>query len=117
MILFIEPISKNTGMYVPAYPLPVMEIASYVKFNLPDIKIKVISIPMEYGLPLSKKGKKQLEQEFFKDLTKIKPKGIGISCTAISQAEEVIDLCNLIKAFDPNIFGLLKIISSKETNL
>ena len=28
MILFIEPISKNTGMYVPAYPLPLLEIGS-----------------------------------------------------------------------------------------
>lgn len=56
MILFLEPISKNTEMYVPAYPLPVMEIASYVKFNLPDIEIKVISIPMDYGLLLGKKG-------------------------------------------------------------
>jgi len=107
MILFIEPISKNTGMYVPAYPLPVMEIASYVKFNLPDVEIKVISIPMDYGLPLSKKGKEQIEKEFLKDLSKIKPKGIGISCTAISQAEEVINLCNLIKVFDPNIFIFL----------
>ena len=107
MILFIEPVSKNTGMYVPAYPLPVMEIASYVKFNLPHVEIEVISIPMDYGLPLSKKGKEQIEQEFFKDLAKIKPKGIGISCTAISQAEEVINLCNLIRAFDPNIFIFL----------
>ncbi|MGA9175854.1 MAG: radical SAM protein [Desulfobacterales bacterium] len=107
MILFIEPISKNTGMYVPAYPLPVMEIASYVKFNLPDAEIKVISIPMDYGLPLSKKGKEQIDKEFLKDLSKIRPKGVGISCTAISQAEEVISLCNLIKNFDPNIFIFL----------
>ena len=107
MILFIEPISKNMGMYVPAYPLPVMEVASYVKFNLPDVEIKVISIPMDYGLPLGKKGKEQIEKEFFEDLSKIKPKGIGISCTAISQAEEVINLCNLIRAYDPNIFIFL----------
>ena len=107
MFLFIEPISKNTGMYVPAYPLPVMEVASYVKFNLPEVAIKVISIPMDYGLPLGKKGKEQIEKEFLKDLSKIKPKGVGISCTAISQAEEVIDLCNLIKVFDPNIFIFL----------
>ena len=107
MILFVEPISRNTGMYVPAYPLPVMEVASYVKFNLPDVEIKVISIPMDYGLPLGKKGKEQIEKEFLKDLSKIKPKGVGISCTAISQAEEVINLCNLIKVFDPNIFIFL----------
>jgi radical SAM superfamily enzyme YgiQ (UPF0313 family) len=107
MILFIEPISKNTGMYVPAYPLPVMEVASYVKFNLSDVEIKVLSIPMDYGLPLDKKGKEQIEKEFLEDLSKIKPKGIGISCTAISQAEEVINLCNLIKEFNPNIFIFL----------
>jgi B12 binding domain/Radical SAM superfamily len=107
MILFIEPISKNTGMYVPAYPLPVMEVASYVKFNLPDVEIKVLSIPMDYGLPLGKKGKEQIEKEFLEDLSKMKPKGIGISCTAISQAEEVINLCNLIKASNPNIFIFL----------
>jgi hypothetical protein len=43
-------------MYVPAYPLPVMEIAGKVKFNLQDVEIKVISIPMDYDLPLGKKG-------------------------------------------------------------
>ena len=48
-----------------------------------------------------------IEKEFLKDLSKIKPKGVGISCTAISQAEEVINLCNLIKVFDPNIFIFL----------
>ena len=107
MILFIEPFSKNIGMYVPAYPLPIMEIASFVKFNIPEVKIKVISIPMDYGLPLSKNGKTQIYREFIRDLSQLKPKGVGISCTAISQAEEVIDLCNLIKAFDPNIFIFL----------
>jgi len=107
MILFIEPISKNTGMYVPAYPLPVMEIASFVKFNLPDVDIKVVSMAMDYGLPLSKNGKEEILKQFFNDLSKINPKGIGISCTAISQAEEVINLCDLIKAYDPNIFIFL----------
>ena len=63
-------------MYVPAYPLPVMEVASYVKFNLPDVEIKVISIPMDYGLPLNKNGKKQIEKEFLEDLSKIIPKGM-----------------------------------------
>ena len=78
MFLFIEPISKNTGMYVPAYPLPVMEVASYVKFNLPDLEIKVISIPMDYGLSLGKKGKEQIEKEFLNDLSQIRPKVVGI---------------------------------------
>jgi radical SAM superfamily enzyme YgiQ (UPF0313 family) len=107
MVLFIEPISKNTGMYVPAYPLPVMEIASFVKLNLPNVDIKVVSMAMDYGLPLSKKGKEQILKDFFKDLSKINPKGIGISCTAISQAEEVLYLCDRIKAYDPNIFIFL----------
>jgi radical SAM superfamily enzyme YgiQ (UPF0313 family) len=107
MFLFIEPISKNTGMYVPAYPLPILEITSFIKINRPDIEIKVISVPMDYGLPLNKDGKEQISREFFKDLAKLKPKGIGISCTAISQAEEVIDICNLIKSLDPDIFIFL----------
>ena len=107
MFLFIEPISKNTGMYVPAYPLPILEISSFIKINRPDIEIKVISVPMDYGLPLNKEGKEQISREFIKDLAKLKPKGVGISCTAISQAEEVIDLCNLIKVFDPDIFIFL----------
>ena len=76
MILFIEPISKNTGMYVPAYPLPIMEIASFVKFNIPKANIKVISIPMDYGLPLSKNGKEQIYQEFMKDFSQLKPEGV-----------------------------------------
>ncbi len=107
MFLFIEPISKNTGMYVPAYPLPILEISSFIKINRPDIEIKVISVAMDYGLPLNKEGKEQISREFIKDLAKLKPKGVGISCTAISQAEEVIDLCNLIKVFDPDIFIFL----------
>jgi len=107
MFLFVEPISKNTGMYVPAYPLSILEIASFVKFNLPEVEIRVTSLPMDYGLPLTKDGKEQIFREFLKDLSGIKPKGIGISCTAISQAEEVINLCGLIKALDPDIFILL----------
>jgi len=107
MFLFIEPISKNTGLYVPAYPLPILEISSFIKINRPDIDIKVISIPMDYGVPLNKEGKAQIFREFLKDLAKIKPKGIGISCTAISQAEEVIEICNLIKRLDSDIFIFL----------
>ncbi len=107
MILFIEPFSKNIGMYVPAYPLPIMEIASFVKSNIPDVEIKVTSIPMDYGLPLTKDGKEQVYKEFLKDLSTIKPKGVGISCTAISQAEEVVNLCDLIKAHHPDIFIFL----------
>ncbi|MBW2004686.1 MAG: radical SAM protein [Deltaproteobacteria bacterium] len=107
MILLIEPISKNIGMYVPAYPLPIMEIASFVKFNIPELEISIISIPMDYGLPFTQEGKRQIYKEVLKDLSEIKPSGIGISCTAIAQAEEVIHLCELIKDFDPNIFIFL----------
>jgi len=103
LILLIEPISKNIGMYVPAYPLSIMEIASFVKLNAPEVEIGVISISVDYGLPLTQDGKKQIYREFLKDISEIKPKGIGISCTAISQAEEAIHLCELIKEYDPNI--------------
>ena len=107
MILFIEPISKNTGMYVPAYPLSIMEIASFVKSNIPQIEIGIISISVDYGLPLTQEGKEQVYGELLKDISEIKPNGIGISCTAIAQAEESIHLCELIKEYDPNIFIFL----------
>jgi len=94
-------------MYVPAYPLSIMEIASFVKFNLPEIEIEIISIPVDYGLPLAQEGKEQIYKELLRDISETKPKGIGISCTAISQAEEVIYLCELIKQHDPNIFIFL----------
>jgi len=104
LILFIEPISKNIDMYVPAYPLPILEIASYIKTNLPEIKIEIVSIPVDYGLPLTKEGKEKIYRQLLKDIPQIKPRGVGISCTAIAQAEEVIRLCELIKAQDPDIF-------------
>jgi pyruvate-formate lyase-activating enzyme len=107
VILFIEPISKNIGMYVPAYPLPLMEIGSFVKSNRPESDIGVISIPVDYGLPLTQEGKEQINQRLLKDISEMKPKGVGISCTAISQAEEMIQLCELIKGYDPDIFIFL----------
>jgi B12 binding domain/Radical SAM superfamily len=91
-------------MYVPAYPLPIMEIASFVKFNRPELEIRIISLPVDYGLPLTQAGKEQVYQALLKDLSDMKPKGIGISCTAISQAEEAIQLCELIKGYNPDIF-------------
>lgn len=94
-------------MYVPAYPLPIMEIASFVKSNIPEANIKVISIPMDYGLPLNKNGKEQIYKEFMKDFSQLEPEAVGISCTAISQAEEVIDLCNRIKAYCSDTFIFL----------
>jgi hypothetical protein len=94
-------------MYVPAYPLPLMEIASFVKFNKPESDIGIISIPVDYGLPLTPEGKEQINQRLLKDISEMKPKGVGISCTAISQAEETIKLCELIKGHDPDIFIFL----------
>jgi radical SAM superfamily enzyme YgiQ (UPF0313 family) len=91
-------------MYVPAYPLPLMEIASFVKSNMPQEEFKVISMPVDYGLPLTQEGKERIYGEFLKDLSHMNPKGVGISCTAIAQAEEVIYLSELIKEYDPDIF-------------
>ena len=107
MILFIEPISKNIGMYVPAYPLPSMEIASFVKSNLPETEIGIISVPVDYGLPLNIQGKDKVYRSLLREIAQIRPKGIGISCTAIAQAEEAIQLCELIKVEDPDIFLFL----------
>ena len=103
MILFIEPISKNIGMYVPAYPLPLMEIASYVKHNRPETDIEIISIPVDYGLPLDKAGKEMLYRKLLDDIADLKPEAVGISCTAIAQAGEVVYLCEKIKSLDPDI--------------
>jgi B12 binding domain/Radical SAM superfamily len=94
-------------MYVPAYPLPILELASFVKSKLPKAQLEVVSVPVDYGLPINKSGKEKLFKTFFQDLSEIKPKGVGISCTAISQAEETIELCEKIKAFDQNIFVFL----------
>ncbi len=107
MILLIEPISKNIGMYVPAYPLPLLEIASYVKDKRPATEINVISLPMDYGLPLTVEGKEKIYSELLRDISSIKPRAVGISCTAISQAEETIHLCELIKESHPEIFIFL----------
>lgn len=107
MILLIEPISKNIGMYVPAYPLPLLEIAGYVKKMRPGTDIRVISIPMDYGLPLNQDGKEKIYERLLKDISMYKPVGIGISCTAISQAEESINLCERIKKQNPEMFLFL----------
>jgi pyruvate-formate lyase-activating enzyme len=94
-------------MYVPAYSLPLVEIAAFVKSKLPKVDIRIISMPMDYGLPLSREGRDKIYQELLEDISEMKPRGIGISCTAVSQAEEVINLCNLIKIHDPDIFIFL----------
>lgn len=107
MILFVEPVSKNVDLYVPAYPLPLMELASFSKSIMPKSNIEVISMSVDYGLPLSKGGKEQIYKEFLKDLAAMKPKAVGVSCTAIAQAEETIQLCELIKSYDPEIVVFL----------
>ncbi len=94
-------------MYVPAYPLPIMEIGSFVKSNLPSIDIEIISLPTDYGLPLTQEGKEKIYRDLLKDISDLKPKGIGISCTAIAQAEEVIYLSEIIKSCDPDLFIFL----------
>lgn len=103
MIVLIEPVSKNIGMYVPAYPLPIMEIGSFIKFNIPEVEIEVIAIPMDYGLPLTQEGRDQIYRELMRDLSELRPKGVGISCTAIAQVEETIHLCEIIKKTNPDI--------------
>lgn len=104
MIVLIEPVSKNIGMYVPAYPLPLLEIASYVAGVNSEAEIKIISTAMDYGLPLTQSGKQSLHRQLLDDLSKLKPTGIGISCTAISQAEEVISLSEDIRRSMPDVF-------------
>ena len=107
MIVLIEPISKNINMYVPAYPLPLLEVASFVKLRIHEADIRIISLPMDYGLPLTVEGKRRIHDECIRELAELKPEAVGISCTAISQAEGVMELCAAIKAFDPAIFIFL----------
>ena len=107
MLLLVEPISKNIDMYIPAYPLPIMEIASFVKAAAPEVEVRIVSIPGDYGLPLNREGRKRIYDEFLKDCDALRPTAVGISCTAIAQAEETIHLCELIKAHDPGIFVFL----------
>ena len=91
-------------MYVPAYPLPLLEIASFAKQNQPGIEIEIISVPVDYGLPLNQTGKGEIYKKLLEDIFARKPKGVGLSCTAIAQAEEVIHLCERIKSIDSDMF-------------
>lgn len=84
-----------------------MEIASFVKSSMPEVEIGIISVPVDYGLPLTQGGKEQIYRDLLHDISEIGPRGIGISCTAIAQAEEVIRLCELIKEHEPSIFVFL----------
>jgi radical SAM superfamily enzyme YgiQ (UPF0313 family) len=104
LILLIEPISKNPGMYVPAFPLPILEIASFINTELPQVELQVVSVPMDFGLPLNKDGKERIYRHLSQEIERLKPQGVGISCTAISQAQEAVHLGNLIKSIDKDIF-------------
>ncbi len=88
-------------MFIPAYPLPLLEIASYIKAQQPQMAIEIRSIAMDYGLPISKAGKERVYQQLGDDVVRLKPIGVGISCTAISQAEETLQLCARIKTWVP----------------
>ena len=107
MILFIEPICRNMSMYVPAYSLPLLEIASFVKKEMPETEVEIVSMSVDYGLPLTPEGRESVYGSLLRDVAQMKPKGIGISCTAIVQAEEVMALCERIKKTDPKIFVFL----------
>ncbi len=107
MFLFVEPVSRNIGMYVPAYPLPILELASFVKSRYPRKRIQILSFPMDYGLPLSPAGRDRVYRDFLQDLAELRPRAVGVSCTAIAQAQEALYLCERIKAQDSRIFVFL----------
>lgn len=81
-----------------------MELASFVKNNLPESEMAIISMPVDYGIPVTREGRERVYRQFLEDLSTIKPRAVGISCTAIVQAEEAIHLSELIKGYDPDIF-------------
>ena len=104
MILLIEPVSTNIDMFIPAYPLPLLEIASFVKARLKDVKIEIRSLATDYGIPLNKAGKALVYKNLADDIVRLNPKGVGISCTAIAQAEETLQLCEAIRTWAPDTF-------------
>ena len=81
-----------------------MELASFVKDNLHEAEIGIIAMPVDHGIPVTRRGREQVYRKFLEDLATVKPRGVGISCTAIAQAEEAVHLSELIKAYDPDIF-------------
>ena len=88
-------------MFIPAYPLPLIEIASYIKARQPQIAVEIRSLAMDYGLPISKAGKARVYAQLAEDIARLKPRGVGISCTAIAQAKETLQLCEHIKTWVP----------------
>jgi len=45
-----------------------MEIASFAKAQFPDTDIKVVSLAMDYGIPLTRDGRERVYQAFLKDI-------------------------------------------------
>jgi radical SAM superfamily enzyme YgiQ (UPF0313 family) len=84
-----------------------MEIASFAKALLPQNEIKVVSLAVDYGMPLTREGRGRVYEAFLNDVSEMKPKGVGISCTAIAQAEEAIYLAEGIKQRQPSTFVFL----------
>lgn len=107
MIVFIDPIPDNLKLHTPTNPLQLVEVASYIKNNQPEIPLKIISIALDYGYPLTENSKAGIYQRLINDLKWMKPIGIGISCTATSMAKEVLNLCDIIKIKLPNSFLFL----------
>lgn len=104
MILLIEPFSTNIDMFIPAYPLPLVEIASFIKSRKKDIEIEIRSLSMDYGIPLNSTGKARIYKKLADDIVRLNPQAVGISCTAIAQADETLALCESIRSWVPETF-------------
>jgi pyruvate-formate lyase-activating enzyme len=104
MICLIEPASRSVGMFVPAYPLPLIELASLIKARRPFVDLQVVSVPFDYGLPLSAGGRDRVVSSLVDDLQSLRPEAVGISCTAIAQAEEAMALAERIREHLPKTF-------------
>ncbi len=104
MLCLIEPASRSVGMFVPAYPLPLMELAGFIHSRRPRAEVHVLSVPFDYGLPISAEGKRRVVSSLVDDVEALRPKAVGISCTAISQAEEALFIAGQIRRRLPETF-------------
>lgn len=102
-LVFVEPISDNIGMFVPAYPLACWEVASFVQARWPRLPVHVLSLPLDYGLALSRQGVEDVHARVLKDLAVLRPMAVGISCSAIAQARQAMALARQIKADLPGV--------------
>jgi hypothetical protein len=80
-------------MYVPAYPLPLMEIASFVKFNMPEVEIGIISITVDYGLPLTPDVVFDDDGVFGQNVVRQPSKGLGFE-DVVAYMKEIFNLSN-----------------------